>query len=163
MDESVTFEPIGVIRTPFATPEGTPIQGGLLAGVIGNVEVFEEFAGGLQDVEGFSHLILIYHLHLVRGWRAKVKPFLDVNEHGVFATRSPARPNPIGISTVRLRRRTGNVLEVEDVDMVDGSPLLDIKPFVPDFDERADVQVGWYRNRIAGADPVADDRFRSEE
>jgi len=156
---SVIFEPIGVICTPFPEPKGTPIQSGLEPGHRGRVEVFEEYAAGLDDVEGFSHLILLYHLDRAGRWTPRVRPFLDDADHGVFATRSPLRPNPLGMTTVKLTARHGRFLEVEDVDMIDGSPLLDIKPHVPAFDHRADVRIGWIEGRLDKRPPLADDRF----
>jgi len=122
------------------------------------------FAEGLKDLEGFSHIILIYHLHRSRGFKLHVKPFLDDQLRGVFATRAPRRPNAIGISIVRLLQVDRNILKIEDVDILDGTPLLDIKPYVPTFDEREDVRTGWLSSR---ADVVAgvrsDERFKSAE
>ena len=161
MTEPVTFRPIGIIRTPFLDAEGMPIQATAAVGVPGRIELEAEFAEGLADLDGFSHLILVYHLHRVTAARLTVTPFLDDRPHGIFATRSPARPNPIGLSTVRLVGINGSTLEVEDVDMVDGTPLLDIKPYVPAFDERDDVLVGWFTDRLGGLPGArADDRFR---
>ncbi len=113
------------------------------------------YADGLKDLEGFSHLILIYHLHLVGAGSLLVKPFLDDKLHGVFATRSPARPNPIGFSIVRLNGISGVKLEICDVDIIDGTPLLDIKPYVPRFDVRQPAQIGWFETKL---DKVADTR-----
>jgi tRNA-Thr(GGU) m(6)t(6)A37 methyltransferase TsaA len=161
MTEPVSFRPIGIIRTPFLDTEGMPIQASAAVGVPGRIEIEAEFVEGLADLDGFSHLILVYHLHRVTAARLTVTPFLDDRPHGIFATRSPARPNPIGLSTVRLVAITGSILEVEDVDMVDGTPLLDIKPYVPAFDERDDVRVGWFTERLGGLPGArADDRFR---
>ena len=162
MTEPVTYRPIGIIRTPFLDAEGMPIQATAAVGVPGRIEIDAEFVEGLADLDGFSHLILVYHLHRVSAARLTVTPFLDDRPHGIFATRSPARPNPIGLSTVRLVAITGSTLEVEDVDMVDGTPLLDIKPYVPAFDERHDVRVGWFTDRLGGLPEArADDRFRA--
>ena len=161
MTEPVSFRPIGIIRTPFLDTEGMPIQASAAVGVPGRIEIKAEFVEGLADLDGFSHLILVYHLHRATAARLTVTPFLDDRPHGIFATRSPARPNPIGLSTVRLVAITGSILEVEDVDMVDGTPLLDIKPYVPAFDERDDVRVGWFTERLGGLPGArADDRFR---
>jgi tRNA (adenine37-N6)-methyltransferase len=162
MTEPVTFRPIGIIRTPFVDAEGMPIQATAAVGVPGRIEIDAEFVEGLADLDGFSHLILVYHLHRMTAPRLTVTPFLDDRPHGIFATRSPARPNPIGLSTVRLVAIEGSTLEVEDVDMVDGTPLLDIKPYVPAFDERDDVRVGWFTERLSGLPGArADDRFRA--
>ena len=120
-----------------------PIQPAGAEGVKGTVEVFDQFCAGLKDIDGFSHIILVYHFHLSKGYLLEVKPFMDDMEHGVFAMRCPARPNPIGISVVRLVSVEGCNLHIEDVDVVDGTPLLDIKPYVPDFDWRPAERVGW--------------------
>jgi tRNA-Thr(GGU) m(6)t(6)A37 methyltransferase TsaA len=103
---------------------------------------------GLKDLGGFSHLILIYHFHLARKASLIVRPYLDKKKHGVFATRSPVRPNPVGISIVRLREVRGGVILVQDLDVVDGTPLLDIKPYVPHFDVRSVQRIGWYEGNI---------------
>jgi tRNA-Thr(GGU) m(6)t(6)A37 methyltransferase TsaA len=109
--------------------------------------VLPEFAGGLEDIEGFSHVFLLYVFHCSSGYSLRVQPFLDNRLHGLFATRYPCRPNPIGLSVVRLLGRKDNVLEVEGVDVLDGTPLLDIKPYIPEFDVRAEVRTGWYATR----------------
>lgn len=157
---SVSFAPIGLIRTPFTSTAGMPIQAVAARDVAGRIELDPDLAPGLADLDGFSHLILVYHLHLASPPRLVVTPFLDEVEHGIFATRSPARPNPIGISTVRLVRIDGATLEVLDVDMIDGTPLLDIKPYVPAFEDRDGARIGWFEGaigRLEGA--TADDRF----
>jgi len=140
---NITHTPIGVIHSPFTDPADTPIQGVFADGARGEVEVFPEYAGGLRDIDGFSHLIILYHFHLANGYSLISKPFIGDNEKGIFAIRHPRRPNPIGISIVRLDHVRGNVLEISDVDIMDGTPLLDIKPFVHQFDHRADIQSGW--------------------
>ena len=155
------YRPIGIIHSPFKDPEGTPIQPVGGAGVKAEVEIFPEYVEGLQDLEGFSHLILLYHCHLSKSYRLKVKPFLDDVERGLFATRAPARPNPIGISVVRLIQIEQATLSVQDIDIIDKTPLLDIKPFVPDFDLRKTAKTGWLENKAANAKKMADDgRFR---
>jgi tRNA-Thr(GGU) m(6)t(6)A37 methyltransferase TsaA len=161
MTESVTFRPIGVIRTPFSEAEGTPIQPPAAHGVRGRIELDPDLVEGIADLDGFSHLTLLYHLHLVTAPRLTATPFLDDQPHGIFATRSPARPNAIGLSTVRLIAIAGSTIEIEDVDMVDGTPLLDIKPYVPAFDDRSDARIGWFTSRLGGLSQArADDRFR---
>jgi tRNA-Thr(GGU) m(6)t(6)A37 methyltransferase TsaA len=140
------MKPIGVIRTPWDDTSGMPIQP-RFSQAVGRVEVFEEYAAGLQDLDGFSHVILIYALHHSDGYSLRVKPFLDDVARGLFATRHPCRPNPIGLSVVRLVTCDGQVLEVEGIDVLDGTPLLDIKPYVPDFDARSDARAGWYDHR----------------
>lgn len=158
---SVALTPIGLIRTPFTTLEGMPIQASAALGVKGAIELEPALEAGLADIDGFSHLNLLYHLHLAApAARLTVTPFLDDRVHGIFATRSPARPNPIGLSTVRLVGVDGSVVSIEDVDMLDGTPLLDIKPYVPVFDDRADAVVGWFRDRLERLPQTrADGRF----
>jgi len=145
---AINYKPIGVIHSPFKEPKGTPIQPTAAKGIEGMVEVFPEYAEGLKDVEGFSHIILIYHFHLSKGFSLKVKPYMDNEAHGVFAMRGPSRPNPIGISTVRLVRIEENILYIQDTDIVDGTPLLDIKPYVPEFDTRVGERVGWLEKNV---------------
>jgi tRNA-Thr(GGU) m(6)t(6)A37 methyltransferase TsaA len=158
--EPVTFRPIGVIRTPFTESEGMPIQATAAIGVAGRIDLDPDLVEGLEGLDGFSHLTLLYHLHLVSEPRLTVMPFLDNQPHGIFATRSPARPNPIGVSTVRLIAIAGSSLTIEDVDMVDGTPLLDIKPYVPAFDQRDGVRIGWFEGRLEALQQArADDRF----
>jgi tRNA-Thr(GGU) m(6)t(6)A37 methyltransferase TsaA len=140
------MHPIGVIHSPFTDKSQTPIQASS-SQAIGFVEIYTEFAEGLQDLEGFSHIILFYVFHESTGYSLHVKPFLDDQMRGVFATRYPARPNQIGFSVVRLISPIANVLQVEGVDMLDGTPLLDIKPFVPEFDIRTDTRAGWYEHK----------------
>jgi len=160
MTEPILFRPIGVIRTPYSQTAGVPIQATAARGMRGWIELEADLVEGLTDLDGFSHLTLIYHLHLVGSARLTVTPFLDDRAHGIFATRAPTRPNAIGLSTVRLISVSGWTIEIEDVDMTDGTPLLDIKPYVPAFDVRRDVRVGWYTDRLGGlADARADDRF----
>lgn len=140
------MRPIGIIHSPFTDKSQTPIQASR-SEATGFVEVYPEFAQGLQDLEGFSHLILLYVFHESTDWSLLVKPFMDNQVRGLFATRYPARPNQIGLSVVRLISLIGSVLEVESVDMLDGTPLLDIKPYVPDFDVRTNTRNGWYDTR----------------
>jgi tRNA-Thr(GGU) m(6)t(6)A37 methyltransferase TsaA len=159
--DKFNYRPIGIIHSPFKDREGAPIQpiGGV--GVKAEVEIFQEYAEGLQDLDGFSHIILLYHCHLSKAYRLKVKPFLDDVERGVFATRAPARPNPIGLSVVRLIQIERATLTVQDIDIIDKTPLLDIKPFVPDFDSRKVERTGWLGNKAANAKKTSDDgRFR---
>ena len=142
------YKPIGVIHSPFKEPKGTPIQPTGAKGIDGTVEIFPEYAEGLKDVEGFSHIILIYHFHLSRGASLKVKPYMDNEAHGVFAMRGPSRPNPIGISIVRLVSIERNILHIQDIDIVDGTPLLDIKPYVSEFDTRKAERTGWLEKNV---------------
>ena len=160
--DNIQYQPIGTIHSPFDEPQNMPIQpvGGL--GISGTVVIDPEFQEGLQDLAGFSHIILLYHFHLSKGYALMVKPFLDDVRRGLFATRAPRRPNPIGISVVRLERIEGNILHVVNLDIVNGTPLLDIKPYVPDFTESEDVKIGWLSQKKINAKRFkADDRFRS--
>jgi tRNA-Thr(GGU) m(6)t(6)A37 methyltransferase TsaA len=159
MDE-ITYRPIGVIHSPFTTPEGTPIQPAAARGVRGHIELLPEYVAGLKDLEGFSHIILLYHFHLSGEYNLTVKPFLDEEMRGLFATRAPVRPNPIGLSTVRLLGIQGNRLLIQDVDILDGTPLLDIKPYVRDFDPQEDVKEGWFQKNLKRLpNSSADGRF----
>lgn len=139
----IKFEGIGIIRTSYKTLENMPIQPMGAKGVKASIVLNDEFVDGLMDLEEFSHVTLIYHLHKVMDYKLKVIPFMDTEEHGVFATRSPRRPNAIGISTVKLISVEKNILYIEDADVLDGTPLLDIKPFFGKFDNREDVKSGW--------------------
>ena len=155
--DKITYKPIGIIHSPFKEPKGTPIQPTGAKNIDGTVEVFPEYAEGLKDIEGFSHIILICHFHLSGRWKLEVKPFMDNQLHGLFATRAPARPNPIGISIVRLVRVEKNILHIQDVDIVDGTPLLDIKPYVPDFDMRKVEKTGWLEQNLHKLSASKDD------
>jgi tRNA (adenine37-N6)-methyltransferase len=143
MKEIIIVNPIGTITSEHRVLEETPVQPEFARGCTGEAEVFPEYEGGLKDIEAFSHLILIYSLHKADEPCLVVKPFLDDTPHGIFATRYPSRPNRIGISVVRLVRREGAVLILEDVDILDGTPLIDIKPYVPRFDAPRDANGGW--------------------
>ena len=147
MDE-IVFKPIGIINSPFKEPKGTPIQPAAARDIEGTVEVFPEYIEGLQDIEGFSHITLLFYFHLSAKPALKRKPFMEDKEHGIFAIRAPNRPNPIGISTVRLVDVERNILHIKDIDIVDGTPLLDIKPYVPEFDKYETVKIGWLENNI---------------
>ena len=139
----VTYKPIGVIHTSFNSLDEMPIQPTSDASGPGIIEVFPEYADALKDLEGFSHIYLIYHFHMVRQPQLVVTPFLDSRPHGILATRAPSRPNPIGLSLVRLTRVEHNHVHVEGADVLNGTPLLDIKPFVPQFESVQDVRIGW--------------------
>ena len=140
------MRPIGVIRSPFTEKDKTPLQASR-SQAFGVVEIYPEFADGLKDIEALSHIYLLYAFHASSGYALQVKPFLDDQEHGIFATRYPYRPNPIGLSIVKLVSRKGNSLTVEGIDTLDNTPLLDIKLYVPDFDLRTNVRKGWYETR----------------
>jgi len=142
----ITFSPIGTIHTPFHQLNGMPIQPSSDLSAPGTVELLPKYAPGLQDLDGFSHIILIYHLHQAHHYELTVTPFLDSKPHGVFATRAPNRPNSIGISVVKLQRIDNNILYVDNLDILDGTPLLDIKPYVPEFDSPPEFRQGWLEN-----------------
>jgi tRNA-Thr(GGU) m(6)t(6)A37 methyltransferase TsaA len=155
------YFPIGIIHSPFKKIEGMPIQPAAAEGIKGKVEIYDEYANGLKDLEGFSHIILLYHFHLSAGFSLEVIPFLDDQARGVFATRAPRRPNPIGFSIVKLDRREENVLYIENVDIVDGTPLLDIKPYVREFDSLKGVKLGWLaKHKGAVSTRRSDKRFK---
>jgi tRNA-Thr(GGU) m(6)t(6)A37 methyltransferase TsaA len=155
---TLILKAIGTIHSPFRQAAGTPIQSALAQGSQGSVEVFPEFVPGLQDLEGFERIWLFYWFDRATPARLVVKPFLDPQERGVFATRSPSRPNPLGLSCVRLLGIDGGQLRIGDVDILDNTPLLDIKPYAPSLDCFDVHRVGWLENK-GGHAVVADDRF----
>jgi tRNA-Thr(GGU) m(6)t(6)A37 methyltransferase TsaA len=159
--ESFTYTPIGIVHSPFSDIAGMPIQPSGARGIRGTIGIRPEFVTGLKDLEDFSHVILIYALHRCNGYSLEVTPFLDPQLHGIFATRSPRRPNAIGMSMVQLAGIQGTTLEIEDVDILDGTPLLDIKPYVPAFDSYCEAKAGWFDRVSHNATTVrSDDRFR---
>ena len=147
------MRPIGVIRTDFREMKETPIQSAAAKDARGTVEVFAEFADGLSDVEGFSHLILLYVFDRTQGFELRTTPYMDDHPRGVFATRAPRRPNPIGMTVVRLLGRRRNLLDIAELDIIDRTPLLDIKPYVPDFDLRTEATSGWIAHAPGRSDP----------
>lgn len=159
---TIEFNSIGTIHSPFKDLEGMPIQPIGARGIKGEIHLNEKYKDGLKDLEGFSHIILIYYLHLSKDYKLEVKPFLDTQKRGVFATRAPKRPNPIGMSVVRLNRIYGSTIFISDVDIVDGTPLLDIKPYVPHFDKQEEdkITIGWFESKYHEAvDKKSDRRF----
>ena len=156
----IEYHPIGVIHTPFAEITGMPIQPSGARGVVGTIDIMPEYAPALADLDGFSHVVLLYHFHQVTECRLTVTPFLDTQPRGLFSTRAPKRPNPIGLSVVKLLRVDGVTLHVEDIDVLDGTPLLDIKPYVPEFDHHEVERLGWLE-RAQGRSRAkrSDDRF----
>lgn len=154
----IEYRPIGIIHTPFTERQGMPIQPSRGRGVRGTVEVAPEFTDGLADLDGFSHVVLIFHFHQSRGFDLRVTPFLDTEKRGLFATRAPRRPNAIGLSVVRLLGIEGNRIAVQDLDILDGTPLLDIKPYVAEFDHRTEVCEGWLEG-VKNRNVDSDDRF----
>jgi tRNA (adenine37-N6)-methyltransferase len=155
--EEITYKPIGVVHSPFKEPKNVPIQASAAKGIEGTIEVSPQYAEGLKDIEGFSHIILLYHFHLAANGALVVKPFLDDQVHGIFATRSPARPNRIGFSIVNLTGVKGNILHIKDVDIIDETPLLDIKPYLPDIDYRKTDKIGWFEGKISKLSSTKDD------
>ena len=154
----IEYRPIGIVRSPHETTTGTPIQPSRARGIEGTVEINEEYVEGLSDLDGFSHIILICHLHRASDFKLKVVPYLDTELRGLFATRAPSRPNPIGLSVVRLLGVDRRVLRIEGVDLLDGTPVLDIKPYVRDFDDQIEVRCGWL-DEVRDRETAADDRF----
>jgi len=140
------LKPIGIIHSPFKELVEMPIQPSGAQGVAGQIELNFELIDGLKDLEGFSHLFVLYLFHQVTRSRLSVTPFLDKEPHGIFATRAPTRPNPLGLSVIALKEIRANILMVENVDILDGTPLLDIKPYVPEFDQPAEIRTGWLQN-----------------
>ncbi len=157
----MNIEPIGIIHTPFMASKGTPIQPVFSEGIEGTVELYPHFAEGLADLDGFGRIWLLYWFDRSCETRLTVVPFRDDREHGLFSTRAPCRPNPVGMSSVRLLGIEGAKLRVADVDMLDGTPLIDVKPYVPAFDVFADARAGWLDTSSGRS--RADDRFRAEE
>ena len=143
----IEFHPIGVIHTSFTKLEGMPIQPACAVDVKGTVEVFKDFRSGLKDLDGFSHIILLYYFHHSHSFNLHVVPFMDSVPRGLFATRAPRRPNPIGLSVVQLDKIEDGILHIRNVDILDGTPLLDIKPYVPEFDVRVEARTTPYRQR----------------
>lgn len=154
----IRYQPIGIVESPFTTTDGMPIQPSRARDARGTVVVYPEFAAGLKDLDGFSHVILLCHLHRARPHELQVVPFLDDEPRGLFSTRAPSRPNPIGLSVVRLLGIEGNRLSVADLDLLDGTPLLDIKPYVGEFDVRTETRFGWLQ-RARERDRLSDRRF----
>jgi len=158
---AVIFEPIGIIHSPYTKLHNMPIQPSSASGVKGQVEIYKKYLPALSDLEGFSHIYLLYHFHLTKSVQLKVIPFLDDQERGLFATRAPKRPNPIGLSVVKLIHVEENILYVENIDVIDGTPLLDIKPYVREMEAVKDLRIGWlekYKSKISSR--LSDQRFK---
>ncbi len=156
----VEYHPIGYIKSPIVSPQDAPIQPTGARDITGQIVIDEQYSAGLQDLAGFSHIIVLYHLHKHKPYKLVCKPFLDDVEHGVFAIRAPNRPNPIGLSVVRLTKIVDNVVYISDVDMIDGTPVLDIKPYVPKFDAYPEAKVGWLEQKAAKSEHYkSDNRF----
>jgi len=148
MKKEIKLKSIGIIHTPYKEPKGIPIQGKFEKGVKGTVRLYPEYKAGLKDIEGFSHVILIYYFDKSKEEKLIGMPFLEDEPHGIFAIRSPHRPNHIGLSIVKLEKVEGNIVTFSEVDILDGTPLLDIKPYVSHFDSREDVKNGWLDNHF---------------
>ncbi|MDA3864510.1 MAG: tRNA (N6-threonylcarbamoyladenosine(37)-N6)-methyltransferase TrmO [Deltaproteobacteria bacterium] len=158
--QPIKFKPVGIIHTPFKERKGMPIQPVGGKGVKAQISIFSEYQAGLKDLEGFSHIYLLFHLHRSDRFELQVFPFLDKEKRGVFATRAPNRPNPIGLSIVKLDRIKKNIIHIENVDMLDGTPLLDIKPYVPEFNDNVPIKTGWLEKaRGKSRSHRSDDRF----
>ncbi|MEA2013165.1 MAG: tRNA (N6-threonylcarbamoyladenosine(37)-N6)-methyltransferase TrmO [Verrucomicrobiota bacterium] len=159
--DKIEFSPIGIIYSPFKEKAGMPIQPVSGAGIKGKIEVFDKYVEGLKDIEEFSHIILLYHFHLSeKGYNLQTKPFLEDKKHGVFSIRGPRRPNPIGLSIVKLTSREKNILNIENLDILDGTPLFDIKPYIESFDTQKNVISGWTeKHKKKVKDKKSDARF----
>ena len=157
----ITYNTIGIVHSPHKSIEGIPIQPIGAKGIKAEIEIFEEFQEGLKDLEGFSHIIVLYHFHKSKDFKLIVKPFLDNETHGVFATHAPNRPNSIGLSVLRLIKIIRNVIHVENVDILDETPVLDIKPYVSKFDSVEEEKNGWLEKNINKSNmQKSDKRFR---
>jgi len=160
--DQIILNPIGIIRTPHTDIKNMPIQPIAAEGIKGYIKLKPDYVAGLKDLIGFSHITLIYHFHKINGYELEVIPFMDTISHGIFATKSPKRPNAIGTSTVKLIGIEGDTIHIEQVDMLDGTPLIDIKPFYPRYDNRENVKIGWLeKNKDMPLEKLrSDERFR---
>jgi tRNA-Thr(GGU) m(6)t(6)A37 methyltransferase TsaA len=145
---NIIYKPIGIIHSPFNKDEKVPIQPPRAKGIKGTIKLKNKFVDGLKDLDGFSHIILLYHFHLSENYSLSVVPFLDNKPRGVFATRAPRRPNAIGLSVVKLIEIEKKVLFIENVDIVDETPLLDIKPYIREFEDPGELKIGWLEDKI---------------
>jgi len=156
----ICYKPIGLIHSDYKEIDGMPIQGAFSKNSSGWVEIFPEYQAGLTDLDGFSHIFLIYHFHLSSGYSLLTKPFLDDKAHGIFSIRAPKRPNPIGLSVVKLEKIIENKLYITEVDMIDNTPLLDIKPYVSKVDSRENTRSGWATDKMENIQKyLSDERF----
>lgn len=161
MKSNIILEAIGIVHSEFSNLENMPIQPTGDNASKGSIELDHKYIEGLKDLKDFSHMIIIYHFHKSDKVKLTVKPFLDNDTHGVFATRTPVRPNHIGISVVEIDKINENIIFVKNIDVLDGTPVLDIKPFVPEFDTpKSDIRIGWYTSKVHNvATKLSDDRF----
>lgn len=139
----IEYEPIGFVRSPYKNLKEIPNQPHYAKDITGQVEIFPEYEPGLKDLDGFSHLILVCHFHMSSEFRLQVVPSGETEIRGLFSTRSPNRPNPVGISIVRLKKIEKNILLISDLDILDGTPVIDLKPYVREFEKLSDVRNGW--------------------
>lgn len=158
----IEFQQIGIIHTPFNDLQGMPIQPPGGSEIDGTIEIYEKYSEGLKDLHGFSHIILLYLFHASRGYNLTITPFMDSEPRGLFATRAPKRPNPIGLSVVRILKVETPILHIKGIDVLDGTPLLDIKPYVPEFDHPSGpIKTGWLeKSNTRVCDRRSDDRFK---
>lgn len=157
---SINITPIGIIETPFDDLKGMPIQPSGADKIQGTIIIDKEYEEGLSDLEGFSHIILLYHFHKSKGYNLMVKPFMDDQQRGLFSTRAPRRPNPIGLSIVQLIKIENNKISIQGIDVLNGTPLIDIKPYVPGFDAREVTKLGWLDKNYKKSESLkSDDRF----
>ncbi len=157
---SMTIKPIGIIETPFNDLKGMPIQPSGAADVEGTIIINKEYEEGLSDLEGFSHIILLYHFNQSKGYDLMVTPFMDDQKRGLFSTRAPRRPNSIGLSIVQLIKRDNNRISIKGIDVLNGTPLIDIKPYVPGFDAKDVTKLGWLDKNYKKSESLkSDDRF----
>jgi tRNA-Thr(GGU) m(6)t(6)A37 methyltransferase TsaA len=148
MQKEIKLKPIGLIHTPYKNVSGMPIQGKFKKGVTGQIEIYPKYQQGLKDIEGFSHIYLLYYFHKTKEVKLTDKPFLEDKPHGIFSIRSPKRPNKLGLSIVKIEDIQNNIITFSQVDMLDGAPLLDIKPYVSYFDRQDNVKCGWLWNHF---------------
>ena len=158
---NISVKPLGVIHSSYSTPEDMPIQSYNASNIEGTIEIFPEYSLGLQDLDHFSYIIVIYHFHKMKQEKLIVKPFLDIIKRGVFSTRAPIRPNHIGLSIVKLLEIKDTILYVQGLDIIDGTPLLDIKPYIPKFDTIqegiGEIKIGWLEKNIENMKTMKDD------
>lgn len=152
MDKKITMIPIGIIHSPYEQVKNMPIQGKFKPGVKAWIELKEEYSAGLKDLSDFSHAIIIYYFHKSEKTEIEGKPFLEDNRHGIFAIRSPHRPNHIGLSVVKIEEIKDNKLYFSEVDVLDGTPVLDIKPYIKQFDIRDNTISGWLDKHFQSTD-----------
>lgn len=155
--EKIEYYPIGKILSPYKNAKGTPIQPSAEEAGEGKIIINPEYTEGLLDLDGFSHLILLYHCHKAGKPLLTAKPFMEDKKHGIFSIRAPRRPNSIGLSVVKLEKIDGNIIYIKDIDILNETPLIDIKPYVPEFDSRKNVKIGWLEKNIHKLSFIEDD------